>query len=165
MVISGSVPVNWNRADYENLQYFKQPIKQEEINTWRDQGYYHQSFSGWMYDSRNPMPEFVNAVAEHIGLHNCGFVIYRMDTLDIMPTHVDHYETYERVFNVPRDRINRALVLLEDWQAGHYLEVDGVSYNNWRAGDYVVWSADVPHAAANIGRAPRYTLQITGDFT
>ena len=58
--------------------------------------------------------------------------------------------------------ISRALVLLEDWQSGHYLEVDNNPIVNWSAGDTVEWIYDTPHMAANLGLAPRYTLQITG---
>lgn len=158
----GKVNVVWDIEQLKTLTYHKQPIKQTEIETWRDQGYYHQSFSGGMYDSRQPMPDWVNQVAEQIGLTDCGFVFYRMQTLDIMPPHVDHFETYERIFGVARTDTYRALVLLEDWKPGHYLEVNGVAVANWCAGDYALWHADVPHAAGNIGILPRYTLQITG---
>jgi len=165
MINSGKVTVTWKPEDYTDLEWHKQPIMESEISTWRDQGYYHQSFSGFMYDSKKPMPDFVEGVGKEIGLNSCGYVIYRMDTLDIMPTHVDHFETYMRIFNQPRDHIVRALVLLEDWKPGHYLEVDGTAHTNWSAGDYWSWSADVPHAASNIGILPRYTLQITGVYT
>jgi hypothetical protein len=53
-------------------------------------------------------------------------------------------------------------VLLEDWKPGHYLEVDGVPYVNWKAGQTSEWVYDAPHMAANIGLEDRYTLQITG---
>ena len=58
--------------------------------------------------------------------------------------------------------IKRALLLLEDWKPGHYLEVDGKPYVNWKAGDTVEWLYSTPHMAANIGLEDRYTLQITG---
>ena len=58
--------------------------------------------------------------------------------------------------------IRRALVLLEDWQSGHYLEAIGIPFVNWSAGQVVEWIYDAPHMAANIGLEPRYTLQITG---
>ena len=53
---------------------------------------------------------------------------------------------------------------MEDWKPGHYLEFNGEGWTNWSAGDYAIWSADVPHAASNIGVDPRYTLQITGEL-
>ena len=58
--------------------------------------------------------------------------------------------------------IRRAIVFLEDWASGHYLEVDNEPVVKWSAGDVVVWEYDTPHLAANMGTTPRYTLQITG---
>lgn len=159
----GHVTPVWT-DEHKHFDYTKQPIKESEITVWRDKGYYHASFSGGMYDSRNPMPDWVDYVATKIGLSNCGYVFYKMETLDIMPTHVDHFETYERVFGVTRDNTYRALVFLEDWKPGHYLEFNGEAVTNWSAGDYALWQADIPHAASNIGVSDRYTLQITGEL-
>jgi hypothetical protein len=58
--------------------------------------------------------------------------------------------------------IHRAIVFLEDWASGHYLEIDGEPIIKWTAGDVVIWCYDTPHMAANMGLTPRYTLQITG---
>lgn len=159
----GHVTPVWT-DEHKHFDYIKQPIKESEITVWRSKGYYHASFSGGMYDSRNPMPDWVDYIATKIGLSNCGFVFYKMETLDIMPTHVDHFETYERIFGVNRDNTYRALVFMEDWKPGHYLEFNGKAVTNWSAGDYALWHADVPHAASNIGVANRYTLQITGEL-
>jgi hypothetical protein len=81
-----------------------------------------------------------------------------------MPVHQDLYRRYIEVFNLQgqETKIRRALVLLEDWQSGHYLELNGEPVVNWHAGDTVEWQYDTPHMAANIGLEPRYTLQITG---
>ena len=54
--------IPWNE-DYKNFDYIKQPIKEEEITQWREQGYYHESFSGAMYSSKNPMPDWVEDVS------------------------------------------------------------------------------------------------------
>lgn len=161
MINSGKVDVIWDDS-YKHFAYEKQPLMDYEIERWRSEGYYNESFSGHMYGSKNPMPEWVHEVASKIGLHKCGFVFYKMKTLDIMPNHVDHFQTYMRVFDAERKDVYRALVFLEDWKPGHYLEVDHKGVVNWNAGDYFLWSADVEHAASNIGIEDRYTLQITG---
>jgi hypothetical protein len=159
----GFVPRLWN-DEYKNFEYVRQPITGEEANTWKAQGYTHNTTTGKMYDSRKPMPDWVEQVAKLINLKNAGFVFYRMDTLDIMPTHVDHFNTYCRVFNQERKDVRRAIVFLEDWKPGHYFEVNGSAVVNYKAGEYVLWEPDVPHAASNIGVDPRYTLQITGTY-
>ena len=118
-----------------------------------------------MYDSKNPMPDWVIAVSSELGLENCGYVFYKMQTNDIMPEHVDHFNTYCKVFGVERNNVYRAVVFLEDWSSGHYFEIDKFAICNYKKGDYVLWHADVPHAASNIGTSDRYTLQITGTKT
>lgn len=148
--------------DFLKFEYLKQPIKEEELDKWRNQGYYHNSFSGFMYGGKNKMPEWVDGISKEIGLKNCGFVFYKMEQLDIMPPHVDHFDTYCKVFNIDRSEVFRAIVFLQDWKPGHYFEYDNKGLVNWKCGDYVIYSTDTPHAASNIGIEPRYTLQITG---
>ena len=123
---TGHMTPIWNDS-YKDFDFVKQPLKQSEIIAWQDKGYYHESFSGGMYDSRNPMPEWVDKVSQELALTKCGYVFYKMSTLDIMPQHSDHFETYERVFGVTRENTVRALVFLEDWKPGHYFEFDGAS--------------------------------------
>lgn len=163
VVIKNRIEDSIIENDFLDFTYTKQPLtKSEELDTWRGQGYYHKSFLGSMYNSKNPMPDWVNKIPAAIGLSNCGFVFYRMDQLDIMPPHVDHFETYCKVFNVERNLVYRAIVFLQDWKPGHYFEYDGRGLVNWKQGDYVIYSTDTPHAASNIGIEPRYTLQVTG---
>jgi len=159
----GRVPVLWN-DEYKNFDYVRQPITGEEADAWRKQGYTHDTTTGKMYGGQNPMPKWVHEVADYVGLTKCGFVFYRMDTLDIMPTHIDHFRTYCKVFNEKRINVRRAIVFLEDWKPGHYFDVGGNGVVNYKAGEYVLWSPDEPHAASNIGVEPRYTLQITGTY-
>jgi hypothetical protein len=158
----GTIPVCWG-DDFKNLRFVKQPVTQEEINEWRSKGYYHNNFTGSMYDSRNTMPEWVNVVSERFpSLTDKTYTIYCMNTLEIMTTHVDHFRRYCEIFNIDKSKVRRILIFLEDWKPGHYFEVAGSGIVNWKAGDYCMWEPHVAHAASNIGIEPRYTLQITG---
>ena len=161
MWIKGFCPTIWDDS-YKQYEYTRQPITGEESHMWKQQGYTHKSTTGKMYGSKNQMPQWVENISNIIGLYKCGYVFYRMDTLDIMPTHIDHYNTYCKIFNEQRNNVKRAIVFLENWKPGHYFEIDGKAIVNWCKGDYVLWSSEVPHAASNIGIEPRYTLQITG---
>jgi hypothetical protein len=158
----GHIGKFWNQ-DYKNFPYVRQPITDEEVHEWRSKGYdYVKSFTGTMYDNRNPMPEWVNRFNNLFETYkNFTFTFYKMSTLEIMPAHIDYYKTYMRLFDTEYKDVVRILVMLEDWKPGHYLEVDGIGYTNWIAGDYFLWESDVPHMAANIGTEDRYTLQIT----
>jgi hypothetical protein len=99
-----------------------------------------------------------------MGWKNIGTSYYRMDTGTILPVHQDTYKRYVDLHNLQgqEQTIWRAIVFLEDWQSGHYLEVDGIPFTGWAKGFTPYWNFDTPHLAANIGLTPRYTLQITG---
>lgn len=160
----GHVGRFWN-DDFKQLEFIKQPITQVEINEWVSKGYdYVKSFSGSMYDNRNPMPEWVKrftTVVSQTEYKDMTFCFYKMKTLEIMPEHVDHFRTYMKITGAQYEDVCRMLVMLEDWKPGHYLEIDGTAITDWIAGDYFIWDSNVPHAAANIGVDDRYTLQIT----
>jgi hypothetical protein len=80
-----------------------------------------------------------------------------------IPEHIDTYSKFKEIYQLSDDtNIARALVFLEDWASGHYLELAGEPIVKWKAGDWVCWSNDLPHIAANVGTTNRYTLQITG---
>ena len=99
-----------------------------------------------------------------MGWQDIGTSYYRMGPGTILPMHSDLYVKYIDLFNLKgrEDTIRRAVIFLEDWQSGHYLEICGDSITNWQAGNVVEWAYDAPHLAANMGITPRYTLQVTG---
>ena len=153
--------------EYKHLDYsvesFNNPLDTER---WLKAGY-RCNFTGAMCDMRNVQPSWNHKFVEHfqsLGWQDIGTSYYRMDTCTILPEHQDTYKRYIELFNLQGQEhtIRRAIVFLEDWQSGHYLELKGVPITDWKAGFTVVWAYDAPHMAANIGLKPRYTLQITG---
>lgn len=163
-VLFGHVDKCWEN-EHLTLPYVRQPITDSEVRAWEDMGYLPgtvSSFTGMMYDNKNPMPEWTSKLTELFGLTNQTYTFYRMATCEIMPIHSDHYRTYQRLYNCTVNDVWRVVLMLEDWKPGHYLEVDGVGYVNWQAGDWFMWQGATPHAAANIGTELRYTLQVTG---
>jgi hypothetical protein len=159
----GHIGPFWDKTMFSDLPFIRQPVLQSEIDKWTELGYNNvKNFTGTLYDNKNPMPEWVTNLGNLFDLANQTYTIYKMETLEIMPTHVDHFNTYTRLFNAPYKDVKRILVMLEDWKPGHYLEIDGVGITSWIAGDWFIWDSDVPHAASNIGIEDRYTLQITG---
>jgi hypothetical protein len=156
----------WN-DEFKNLDYVQEPFNDPvSVSLWLSQGYQNK-ITGDLCDMRHQLPtwnqQFVDMYLDR-GWQNIGVAYYRMHTGTVMPVHQDLYRRYIEVFNLQgqETKIRRALVLLEDWQSGHYLELNGEPVVNWHAGDTVEWQYDTPHMAANIGLEPRYTLQITG---
>jgi hypothetical protein len=152
---------------FKTLDYIQEPFNDpESVARWISQGYSNK-ITGDLCDMRHCLPswsaKFIK-IYEAQGWKDVGLAFYRMPTGTVMPVHSDLYRRYIEVFNLQgkETSIRRALVLLEDWKPGHYLEVGGKPYVDWRAGDIVEWTYDEPHAAANVGLEDRYTLQITG---
>ena len=163
-ITTGHLSPLWTDA-FKQFSYEKQSVTQAEIDEWAKLGYDQanvKSFTGHMYDNRNPMPEWIPKIEDAFGLYKQTYTFYKMQTLEIMPVHADHYRTYCRINGVTYDQVYRTLLMLEDWKPGHYLEIDGVAYTNWHAGDWFKWKGATPHAASNIGIEDRYTLQVTG---
>ena len=153
--------------DFKTLDYVTEPFNDPvSVNNWLAQGY-QGKIVGDLCDMRYRLPtwsqRFIEMFKEQ-GWKDIGLAFYRMKTGTVMPVHGDLYRRYIQVFNLQgkEHTIHRALVLLEDWKSGHYLEVNGVPIVDWRAGQVVEWAYDTPHMAANIGLEDRYTLQITG---
>ena len=161
-----NIDVFWD-DEYKRLDYINEPFNDPvSVNSWITQGY-QSKITGDLCDMRHQLPswnqKFID-LFESRGWKDIGTAYYRMPTGTVMPTHSDLYVRYIDIFKLKgqENNIRRAIVLVEDWKSGHYLEVLGNPVVNWQAGTVVEWTYNTPHMAANIGPEPRYTLQITG---
>jgi len=156
--------------EFKTLDYIIEPFNDpESVNQWLAQGY-QSKIVGELCDMRHRLPAWSRRFVEIFegqGWKDIGIAFYRMPTGTVMPVHSDLYKRYIELFNLQgkEHTIHRALVLLEDWKSGHYLEVNGAPLVDWKAGQVVEWIYDIPHMAANIGLEDRYTLQITGHIS
>ena len=161
-----NIPVFWDN-EFKRLEYIKEPFNDPvSVNTWISQGY-QSKITGDLCDMRHRLPDWASRFIEYyedLGWQDIGLAFYRMHTGTVMPNHSDLYRRYIELFDLAgrESTIRRALVLLEDWKSGHYLEVLGSPVVEWSAGTVLEWTYDTPHMAANIGLEDRYTLQITG---
>jgi hypothetical protein len=152
---------------YKHLRYIQEPYNDlNDVTQWLSQGY-QSKICGDMADMRVPQPRWNQRFIDYflaLGWNNIGTSYYRMTSGTVMPVHQDRYVKYIDLFGLQghEHKIRRALVLLEDWKPGHYLEVSGEPFVKWKAGTVVEWCFDTPHMAANVGLEHRYTLQITG---
>ena len=166
MVTKYQLSVFWD-DEYKKLDYITEPFNDPvSVNQWMSQGY-QSKIIGELCDMRHQLPvwskRFIE-IYEVQGWKDIGLAFYRMRTGTVMPNHSDLYKRYIELFNLQgqEQTVHRALVLLEDWKSGHYLEANGSPVVDWKAGQVVEWAYDTPHMAANIGLEDRYTLQITG---
>ena len=156
---------SWWGLSHRDLDYINEPFNDpESLQHWKQLGYTQTKFTGDMYDMRFEMPEWLDGFGAYFKQwHNIGWSVYRMGPGTVLPTHSDTYKRYIKVNNLTGPQnIWRAIVFLESWQSGHYLEIDGIPITQWACGDYVAWNNDVSHLACNMGFTDRYTLQLTG---
>jgi hypothetical protein len=161
-----NIPVFWD-DQYKYLDYITEEFNDTlSIAKWTTVGY-ADKFTGAMCDMRRKQPSWNAKFIQHFedeGWLDIGTSYYRMGTGTVLPVHGDLYKKYVELFNLQGQQtsIRRAIVFLEDWRSGHYIEINGDPIVNWHAGDTFIWTYDTPHMAANIGLSDRYTLQITG---
>lgn len=153
---------SFKQLDYA-VEAFNNP---NDTATWIEQGY-PGKFTGAMCDMRRPQPVWNPMFVKYfnkLGWSDVGTSYYRMSSGTVLPAHRDTYKRYIELFDLKGQEhtIFRAVVFLEAWASGHYLELDNTPIVNWSAGDVVIWQYDRLHLAANMGLTPRYTLQITG---
>ncbi len=172
-MVTPAEPKRWSKTHIDSwwgnmhreLPYVNEPFNDtESVALWKSLGYTQTRFTGNMYDMRNPEPTWMAKFYQHFHyLENVGWSVYQMPPGSTLPNHSDTYNRYREIHNITDpSTIYRAIVFLEDWQSGHYSEIDGNAVVNWSAGDILLWQNDVPHLAANVGMTDRYTLQLTG---
>jgi len=160
------VPAFWD-DEFKHLDYRNETFNDSaSIDDWMSLGFANK-FTGDMCDMRSTQPSWNNVIVEvfaQMGWQDIGTSYYRMAPGTILPTHQDLYTKYINLFDLQgkEHTIHRAVIFLQEWQSGHYLEICGEPITKWRAGDTVEWCYDTPHLAANMGTTARYTLQVTG---
>lgn len=153
----------WGKA-HRDLSYIHEQFNdQDSLKQWRALGYTQTRFTGDMYDMRFAETDWLSKFKPHFPFANLCWSVYRMTPGSVLPTHRDTYNRYRLIHGLDADTdIVRIIVYLEDWQSGHYAEMNGRPLIGWQAGDWICWRNDFPHLAANIGVTNRYTLQLTG---
>jgi len=156
---------SWWGLKHRDLTYINELFNDSEsVAKWRSLGYTQKRFTGDMYDMRFDQPDWYEGFEAYFKTwKNIGWSVYCMTPGIVLPKHSDLYTRYKRVHELPDSKnIWRAVIFLEDWQSGHYFELDNTPITQWKAGNFVAWNADVEHLAANMGTTDRYTLQLTG---
>jgi len=159
----GRIEPWWGQL-HHGLPYANEPFNDPQAEAqWRPLGFTQTRFTGDMYDMRNPELFWITPFRKCFDFTHFSWSVYRMAPGTVLPEHQDTYQRFREIHRLSLTQsVVRAIVFLEDWQRGHYLELNGHPIVQWQAGDWVQWRDDLPHIAANVGKTPRYTLQITG---
>ena len=163
--LDGHINPTWTKADLEAVNFLFDQADDEFTRTHADAGHNPESFGLFAHTTGDYglIPRWANDVKKQFALRKTVPVIQKFTPGKYLPIHRDYYENYIKLNGIKKtDKIYRIIIFLEDWQPGHILDINGTIYNSWRAGDYVGFYYDTPHAAYNLGITDRYTLVITG---
>jgi len=79
-----------------------------------------------------------------------------------LPEHKDTFYMFAKEYNIDPSHCCRINIFLEDWQSGHYFEIEQKPVIKWKAGDAIMIKHNVPHLSGNMGMTTKYTMQVTG---
>lgn len=157
----------WWTNEHTLLDYNYFKVRQIELlDKWRDEGF--DSFMRYDIGARDfysadDCPEFAKPFFTLFNWNNIGISFLKLAPGNGLPEHRDMYQAYKKNLQLPEEAdVWRCNIFLEDWQPGHYFDIDRFGRANWRAGEYTVWKNDVSHSAINFSPINRYTMQITG---
>ena len=155
----GNIHLEINREHLDNLNFtdyfdcYKQTPETEKYYT-------PENSSIWqMFDEESP--EWVHNLAKLVPRdfkHHVVSVI-KIPPGQTIPYHQDkHYWLQEKY---GKGETWRYLIFLEDWKMGHYFEIHGKPFVQWKAGDWIKFHQKEWHLAANVGIEPFYSVQVT----
>jgi hypothetical protein len=79
---------------------------------------------------------------------------------------VKHIDKLEKFNLKDPSKIMRIMIMLTDWDQGHFNQYGNFTYQGWKSGDIHTFDwKNVPHSSANAGLTPRVSLLTTGVIT
>lgn len=154
---------SWNIDEIKNCNYKEATIESEYLQKYIDSGHNRLQIKIFNCFEDNYIPESLLNVKQYFDWKDCAVAINYLKPGTYLPLHSDLYNKYKNVFNVnDTEKIQRAIVMLEDCIFGQFLQIENNIINDWSAGDVFYWRGKTPHATYNFSTKDRYALQITG---
>ena len=165
----GKIKLQIPHFDYKNLTWV-----QEDNVTILDRAYeFEQQNLQYIkvgYNNLNSMYYRAFEVSEDI--HNFCKTLFPRYSIGVMkqppgqtlPSHEDTFFKFAKTNNIDPYQCCRVNIFLEDWQSGHYFEINEKSVLHWKRGDAIIIRRDQMHLSGNMGMATKYTMQVTGVY-
>ena len=80
----------------------------------------------------------------------------------VIPIHHDAFFRLAQKYPESAHRAMRANIFLEDWEWGHFFQIDNVNPESWLKNTGYIFNNKVIHSSANASFKDKYTLQCTG---
>lgn len=164
-VIENSKPSSWRTRVYGGKTSRGDGGKNTPPDNWIDAEEYDIIKAGGdpnitLCRMGHELPPKLQKMCDMIGLENGHDKAHAQMTGEVFTKHIDKLG---RIYPEDPDKIMRIVIMLTDWEPGHFYQYGNYTYQGWRAGDihYFDWK-NVPHCTANAGLAPRATIVTTG---
>lgn len=148
---------NWIREDNVTIEDRASEFEQQNLR-YIEAGYNHDNS---MYYRAFEVDEAVHDFCRTLfAEYSVG--IMKQPPGQTLPIHEDTFYKFAKVNNVDPYACCRVNIFLEDWQSGHYFEINQTPVLHWKRGDAIIIEHDEVHLSGNMGVSPKYTMQITG---
>lgn len=163
----GKINLNLPNFDYKNCRWQKEDNVtlqgharefEEQNERYRNVGY--TQYNSMYYRAFNVDLEIHNFCSTLFPRYSVG--IMRQPPGQTLPSHDDTFYKFASVNNVDPYDCCRVNIFLEDWQSGHYFEINENPILQWKRGDAIIIARDEPHLSGNMGMTTKYTMQVTG---
>ena len=148
---------NWIREDNVTIEDRASEFEQQNLR-YIEAGYNHDNS---MYYRAFEVDEAVHDFCRTL-FPEYSVGIMKQPPGQTLPIHEDTFYKFAKVNNVDPYACCRVNIFLEDWQSGHYFEIDNTPVLQWKAGDAIIIDRGVFHLSGNMGMTNKYTMQITG---
>jgi len=163
-------------GDFKGIDYpaRRQFPSDEIVERWKQRGHTYVNYTGLLREEYRGVPQWAHDIVrvfkrKHLAIDDKWYFLdatslslYHMPPGTIMPEHEDTYPRFREIYGEDDvTKICRILIFLDDWKTGHYFEMNREPYVKWKKGNYLYWTGDTSHLAANLGMEDRYTMQIT----
>lgn len=160
----GHIKPTWNINEFKTLDYKFDTHKDDALlNEFASYGHSKMYMTLYNYFQPNPFPSVVfDYIVPHFDLENISVAINLFRPGQYLPVHKDLYGKYKTYHGLTNENIQRVIVMLEDSVPGQISQACGRTMGEWKAGDWISWDNDDPHAIYNMSTVDRYAIQITG---
>ena len=155
-------------SEYLHLPYQYEPVSQYQLANYVEQGYESvKSFTGERYTDENKLPNFIADMKNLFSLFDQRYEFFKVRPLDIAPPYNLNVNFYMKKFNVDRNDVWHTVVMVENWQPGQHIEINGRPFVQWNQGDWFKWknTPDSTFSYANFGVYNMYMIHVTGRNT
>ena len=160
--IQGSIPVTWNKNDIPIMGWNEDRDAVGNL-LYMESGHLPNAMTiAAITEQDTTFPKWADVRKYFPMLDHSKIWMHSLSPGNYIPIHSDGFTGYKKVFGLTDERIARVIIFCEDWQPGQMSDVGHHLIYDWRAGDYIGWYDQTPHAAYNFSMMTRYAIMITG---